>query len=68
MIYLSSIEPSGFFGYSGLAAREALKDSGITAENTDFNKIGTYVSSGIAGLTTIQEQCEIYATKGNTRV
>ena len=51
-----------------IAAREALIDSGITKENTDFNKIGTYVSSGIAGLTTIQEQCEIYASKGNTRV
>lgn len=51
-----------------IAAREALKDSGITPANTDFNKIGTYVSSGIAGLSTIQEQCEIYAQKGNTRI
>ena len=51
-----------------IAAREAFKDSGITADNTDFNKIGTYVSSGIAGLSTIQEQCGIYAEKGNTRI
>ena len=51
-----------------IAAREALKDSGVTRENTDFNNIGTYVSSGIAGLTTIQEQCEVYAAKGNTRI
>ena len=51
-----------------VAAREAMKDSGINKENTDFDKIGTYVSSGIAGLTTIQEQCEVYTLKGNTRV
>ena len=51
-----------------VAAREAMKDSGINKGNTDFDKIGTYVSSGIAGLTTIQEQCEVYTLKGNTRV
>ena len=51
-----------------IAAREAFKDSGISKENTDFNKFGTYYSSGIAGLTTIQEQCGVYFEKGNTRV
>ena len=51
-----------------IAAREAFKDSGITEENTDFERIGTFVSSGIAGLTTIQEQCEINYVKGHNRV
>ena len=51
-----------------IAAREAVKDSGITAENSDYSRIGTYFSSGIGGLTTIQEQCKIYFEKGNTRV
>ena len=51
-----------------IAAREAFEDSGINKENTDFNKFGTYISSGIAGLTTIQEQCGIYFEKGNSRV
>lgn len=51
-----------------IASREAVKDSGITKENTDFNRVGTFVSSGIAGLTTIQEQCEVNFEKGNKRV
>ena len=51
-----------------ITAREAVKDSGITPENSDYSRIGTYFSSGIGGLTTIQEQCKIYFEKGNTRV
>ena len=51
-----------------IAAREAVKDSGTTPENSDYSRIGTYFSSGIGGLTTIQEQCKIYFEKGNTRV
>ena len=51
-----------------IAAREAVKDSGITPENSDYSRIGTYFSSGIRGSTTIQEQCKIYFEKGNTRV
>ncbi len=51
-----------------IAAREAVKDSGINEENTDYSKVGIYVSSGIGGLTTIQEQCEVYCTKGSNRI
>ena len=51
-----------------IAAREAVKDSGITPENSDYSRIGTYFSSGIGGLTTIQEQCQIYFEKGNSRI
>ncbi len=51
-----------------IAAREAVSSSGITKENTDFDKIGVFVSSGIGGLRTIQEQCEINKEKGNKRV
>lgn len=51
-----------------IAAREAVKDSGITKENSDHSRIGTYFSSGIGGLTTIQEQCQIYFEKGNSRI
>ena len=39
-----------------VAAREAFKDSGITPENTDFEKVGIYVGSGIGGFETIQNQ------------
>ena len=51
-----------------IAAREALKDSGITEENIIFEKVGIYVSSGIGGFATIQNQCRINFEKGNTRV
>lgn len=51
-----------------IAAREAFKDSGINAENTDLERVGVFVSSGIGGLMTIQEQCEINCTKGHNRV
>ena len=51
-----------------IAAREAVKDSGINTENTDLERVGTYVSSGIGGLKTIQDQCETYTLKGNNRV
>ena len=39
-----------------IAAREAFKDSGITKENTNLERVGIFISSGIAGLNTIQEQ------------
>lgn len=51
-----------------IAAREAVKDSGITDENTNYERVGIFVSSGIGGLNTIQEQCKILTEKGNNRV
>ncbi|MBQ8299628.1 MAG: beta-ketoacyl-[Clostridia bacterium] len=51
-----------------IAAREAMADSGITKENTDLDRVGVFVSSGIAGFNTIQTQCEINYAKGNSRV
>ena len=51
-----------------IAAREAFKDSGINSENTNLERVGVFVSSGIGGLITIQEQCETYVTKGHGRV
>lgn len=51
-----------------IVAREAVKSSEISKENTDFNRVGIFVSSGIGGLTTIQEQCRIDNEKGNKRV
>lgn len=51
-----------------VAAREAFQDSGITEENTDLERVGVFVSSGIGGLKTIQEQCEVNHIKGHNRV
>ena len=49
-----------------IAAREALKDSNINEDNTNFDNIGIFVGSGIGGLITIQSQANLI--KGNNRV
>ena len=54
--------------FATIASREAFKDSGITEENTDFDRIGIFISSGIGGLNTIQSQCQVYFEKGNKRI
>lgn len=54
--------------FAMIAAREAFKDSGITAENTNFENVGIYIGSGIGGFNTIETQCNICSTKGNNRV
>lgn len=51
-----------------IGAREAFKDSGITSENTNLDRVGIFISSGIGGLTTIQEQCKVHYEKGHRRV
>ncbi len=50
------------------AAEEAVKDSGITAENTDLERVGTIVSSGIGGLTILETEHEKLLKKGPRRV
>ncbi|MBR2588399.1 MAG: beta-ketoacyl-ACP synthase II [Bacilli bacterium] len=49
-------------------AREAMADSKITKENTDFERLGVFVSTGIGGFTTVEEQCVVNYTKGNKRI
>ena len=41
-----------FAQYCLVTADEAIKDSGITAENTDFNEVGVIITSGIGGVST----------------
>lgn len=51
-----------------IAAREAVKDAGITPENTNYDRVGIFISSGIGGLRTIEEQCKVNFEKGNKRI
>ena len=51
-----------------VAAREAMKDSKITPENTDMNRFGVVVGTGIGGLGTIEEQNRNIVEKGPDRV
>ena len=51
-----------------VAAREAFKDSGITPENTDMDRVGVIVGSGIGGLNNIEADCANLILKGPERV
>ena len=57
-----------FSQYAMVAAREAMKDSGITEENTDMTRAGTMISSGIGGLDTIEKDNRNIVEKGPDRV
>ena len=57
-----------FSQYAIIATKEAIKASDITKENTDMEKVGVIVSSGIGGLGTIEQQCKNYFEKGADRV
>lgn len=53
-----------FSQFAIVAAREALKDSGINPENTDYEKIGAIIGSGIGGLETIEKEQKNLVEKG----
>ena len=45
-----------FVHYAIASTDEAVRDSGITPENVDFNRVGVIWGSGIGGLLTFQEE------------
>ena len=51
-----------------IAAREAINDSKLDLDKIDLKRVGVFVSSGIGGLKTIQDQSVINHVKGNNRV
>lgn len=51
-----------------VAARETMKHSGINEENTDMEKLGVIVGTGMGGLKTIEDQIEIMLEKGPDRI
>jgi 3-oxoacyl-[acyl-carrier-protein] synthase II len=51
-----------------IAAREALRDSGITSDNTDLTRAGVLIASGIGGLTTITREHTRGEERGYDRV
>lgn len=57
-----------FSVYGIAAATQAMKDSGLTAESMNADRLGVIVSSGIGGMTTIQDQVIRMNTKGPKRV
>ena len=57
-----------FSQYAVVVAREAIKDAGITAENTDMTRVATIISTGIGGLGTIEKENRNLVEKGPDRV
>ena len=57
-----------FSQYAIVVAREAIKDAGITAENTDMTRVATIISTGIGGLGTIEKENRNLVEKGPDRV
>ena len=45
------------------ASNEAVKDSGLSSENTDLERVGTLISSGIGGLNSLESEHKKLITK-----
>lgn len=57
-----------FSQFAVIASKEAMKDSGISEENTDMTRVGAIISSGIGGIKTIEEQNRNLLEKGPDRI
>ena len=57
-----------FAQFACVAAKEAIKDSGIFLESVDLNRFGILIGSGIGGIKTLSEQHEVLMKKGPSRV
>ena len=57
-----------FSQFAIIAAKEAVNMSGITKENTDMNKLGVIVSTGVGSLSTVENQTQILLEKGPDRI
>lgn len=53
-----------FSQFGQIAAEEAIADSGITAENTDFNEVGVIWTSGIGGIANLYSSVMEHAQGG----
>lgn len=57
-----------FAQFTVTSAHEALVDSGLDLEKENRDEIGVFLGSGIGGLKTVEEQHEVYMTKGPGRL
>ncbi len=53
--------------YALVAARQAVKDSGLDGEGIDHNRVGVIVAAGIGGLHTFEEEAGYYALTGEEK-
>ena len=57
-----------FFQLSMVAGEEAVKDSGLNAEESDADRIGVNLASGIGGVNSIEDTTEQLNEKGSSKV
>ncbi len=57
-----------FVIYAMISSMEAVADSGLEPEKEDLTQIGVIIGSGIGGIEVLEEQHEVYLTKGASRV
>ncbi len=70
LLYLEKKEAKRMDRFSQLAvcaSKQALADAGLKIDETNADRIGVTIGTGIGGLKVLEEQQEIYLTKGPSR-
>lgn len=57
-----------FVKYAVAASKQAVADSGLNLDKEDRTRLGVLIGSGIGSLHTIEEEYEVYRTKGPSRL
>ncbi len=57
-----------FSKFGVIAAKEAVKDSGLQIDETNANRVGVIIGSGVGGLLTMETQAQVLNIKGPGRV
>lgn len=57
-----------FIHYGVAAAKQAVKDAGLTIDDSNRDRIGVCVGSGIGGIGTIEKECAVLREKGPRRM
>ena len=57
-----------FSKFGVIAAKEALKHSGLIIDNSNSGRIGVIIGSGVGGLLTMETQAHVLENKGASRV
>lgn len=59
---------SAFSQFAVMASKEALEDSGLLPGTFDPERMGTYISTGVGGISDCESEVEVLITKGAKRV
>ena len=76
---LSNFDPQDHFGrkelrkldpftvYHMVSSSEAITQAGLI-QNVDMDRVGVMIGSGVGGIQTLEDQCNIYSSRGQRRV